>query len=58
MPRRKPFKDMTDAELTDAEIVRRVFPAKVRKQLQATVSALERDVGKGRKSAKRPKKQP
>ena len=53
MPRRKAFKDMTDDELTDAVIVRRVFPASVRKQLKKAVSELEKGKPKRRKSAKK-----
>lgn len=53
MPRRKAFLDMSDDELTDAVIVRRVFPAAVRKQLQKAVSELEQGTGRKRKTAKK-----
>lgn len=53
MPRRKAFRDMTDAELTDAEIVRRVFPAPVRRQLMKAVSELEKGAGRKRKASKK-----
>jgi hypothetical protein len=44
---------MTDDELTDAVIVRRVFPPAVRKALRKTVSELDREAGMGRKSKKK-----
>ena len=53
MPRRKTFRDMTDDELTDAAIYRRVFPAAVRRQLRKTVSELDREAGTGRKTKKK-----
>ena len=56
MPKRKEFKDMTDDELTDAVIVRRVFPAAVRKLLEKAVSALDAGAGKARKSTKSTRK--
>ena len=52
MPRRKAFQDMTDDELTDAAIFRRVFPAEVRKALKRTVAELDRQTEKPRKSKK------
>ena len=52
MPRRKAFQDMTDDELTDAAIYRRVFPPEVRKALKRTVSELDKAAAKPRKSTK------
>ena len=55
MPRRKPFQQMTDEELTDAAIVRRVFPASMRKQLRQAVSELQ-EQPKKRKAVKKARK--
>jgi hypothetical protein len=44
---------MTDDELTDAVIFRRVFPPDVRKALKRTVLELDRVAGMGRKSKKK-----
>jgi hypothetical protein len=52
MPRRKEFRQMTDDELTDATIFRRVFPPAVRQALKRTVSELDKAAGKPRKSKK------
>jgi hypothetical protein len=44
---------MSDDELTDAAIYRRVFPPAVRKALRKTVSELDRAVDGTRKSKKK-----
>ena len=56
MPRRKQFRDMTDEELTDSAIVRRVFPPGVRRQIRKTVSELEKEPWKNRPARKSAKK--
>ena len=47
---------MTDEELTDKAIARRVFPPEVRRQLRETVKELDREPATGRKSKKTAKK--
>ena len=47
---------MTDEELTDSAIVRRVFPSDVRRQIRKTVSELEKEPEKNRAVRKSTKK--
>ena len=47
---------MTDEELTDAAIVRRVFPPDVRRQMRKTVYELEKEPEKNRDVRKSAKK--
>jgi hypothetical protein len=56
MPKRKEFKDMTDDELTDAVIARRVFPPEVRRTLKRAVTALDKEPKRAAKTAKTLKK--